>query len=172
MNVLFLDVDGPLTPYGAGTSFQRTWAAKKHTWPSGQREWTSKTLSARLLALTAQIVWATTWALDVNDADRAILETAYGFPVLPKVDMDRYPDLEIDRHGREYLNSGKRHAITAWLNENPPATDAKIVWIDDHLSATDRETADGWGLETLLIRPFSAGGLTPKHLTDIEEFLG
>ncbi|MEV7413263.1 hypothetical protein AB0O04_36230, partial [Streptomyces althioticus] len=62
--LLFLDVDGPLIPFGAPHPPPPT-APADHGNPLLAR--LDPTLGARLLALRCSLVWATTWMEEANE---------------------------------------------------------------------------------------------------------
>jgi hypothetical protein len=91
--LLFLDVDGPLIPFGApqlhpgGHSSNRT---APQLLPTGSNPLLARIdpqHGSRLSALPCDLVWATTWMADANEVIGPLL----GLPELPVVD---WPDSE------------------------------------------------------------------------------
>ena len=108
MPLLFLDVDGPLIPFGgpAYPSFPVD--------PGGNPllSRVDPALGPRLTALGCELVWATTWMQDANDAVAPLL----GLPALPVLDWD----------------DGKAPAIIDAAAGRP------FVWLDDAITDADR----------------------------------
>ena len=131
--LLFLDVDGPLIPFGAPPSHRYP------TWPSatssGPREGAAANPllarvdpghGARLAALPCQLVWATTWEDEAN----VCLAPLLGLPPLPVVDWPPPSPLE-DEDARAGLH-WKTRALVAWASGRP------FAWADDELGGSDR----------------------------------
>ncbi|GGZ03617.1 hypothetical protein GCM10010365_23120 [Streptomyces poonensis] len=87
--LLFLDVDGPLIPFGAT---QQQLPGDYPTYEAARTPRGAATnplitridpaLGPRLLALPCTLVWATTWGADANDC----ISPWLGLPELPVVD--------------------------------------------------------------------------------------
>jgi hypothetical protein len=119
--VVFLDVDGPLIPFGA-RSYGPPASARIRAAARGNP------LLARLdprhggwlTALPCDLVWATTWGADANEVIAPLL----GLPELPVVD---WPDEDFS--GPVHW---KTRGLVAWAAGRP------FVWIDDEITAADR----------------------------------
>ncbi|WP_049564091.1 HAD domain-containing protein [Streptomyces sp. SBT349] len=127
--LLFLDVDGPLIPFGAAHGRYPTYAAG----PGGREGDGNPLLSRidpghgpRLTALTCEIVWATTWMADANEC----VCPRIGLPRLPVVSWPE-PSGTDDQDAREGLH-GKTRALVAWAAGRP------FAWVDDEVTDADR----------------------------------
>ncbi|WP_329015749.1 HAD domain-containing protein [Streptomyces sp. NBC_00690] len=130
--LLFLDVDGPLIPFG-GTRQQR---------PDGYPLYGSASMRAthsnpllaridpahgpRLAALPCELVWATSWMEEANEC----VAPWIGLPALPVVhghphSSARETDTWGDRHG-------KAPAIVEY------AAGRAFIWVDDEITEGDR----------------------------------
>lgn len=117
--LLFLDVDGPLIPFGAGP------------YPRGDQETGAHPLLTRLdptlgpllAALPYELVWATTWMDEANEC----IAPRLGLPRLPVV---RWPD-EADEDGPREVH-WKTPGLLAY------AAGRDFAWLDDEITAADR----------------------------------
>ncbi|MFJ4579541.1 HAD domain-containing protein [Streptomyces echinatus] len=116
--ILFLDVDGPLIPfgvsYGSSTSVDQANPLLDRLDPG---------IGSRLLALGCHLVWATTWMEDANEA----VAPRLGLPKLPVVE---WPDSGAD-DGPCGLH-WKTRPLVEWADGRP------FTWVDDDISAMDR----------------------------------
>ncbi|WP_370948111.1 HAD domain-containing protein [Amycolatopsis sp. cg5] len=118
--VLFLDVDGPLIPFGGRN--HPVFQAKTAN-PLLRR--LDPSHGPRLAALPYSLIWATTWMDDANDAIAPVL----GLPRLPFVAWPESPfDDEDERAGLHW----KTRALVEW------AAGRSFAWVDDELTATDQ----------------------------------
>ncbi|WP_225824642.1 HAD domain-containing protein [Streptomyces naphthomycinicus] len=156
--LLFLDVDGPLIPFGAADAaypvYERVPAppgAAGH--PLLGR--VDPALGPRLTALGCELVWATTWMDDANTC----LAPWLGLPPLPVVewpDEDEPPD----------LLHWKTRPLVAWAAGRP------FVWLDDELTEADRAwTAVHHPAPALLHRVDHRYGLTDADFTTLRRWL-
>ncbi|MFD5699404.1 HAD domain-containing protein [Streptomyces lasiicapitis] len=128
--LLFLDVDGPLIPFGA-TREQRpdgypTYQGARIPRRTGTNPLITRinpALGPLLLALPCTLVWATTWMSDANDTVAPWL----GLPELPVVD---WPDpTDDDPVGGLHW---KTRPLLDWAAGRP------FAWIDDEITDRDR----------------------------------
>ncbi|MFI9212885.1 hypothetical protein ACIGW7_32755 [Streptomyces sp. NPDC053253] len=119
--LLFLDVDGPLIPFGG------TGEGAYPTYPPAPPPSVSPLLArldpahgARLAALPYELVWATTWGEDAN----ASVAPRLGLPDLPVVPWPDGPE-EPGVHW-------KVPALVEW------AAGRAFAWVDDEIGGADR----------------------------------
>ncbi|CCH35656.1 hypothetical protein ABZ816_13720 [Actinosynnema sp. NPDC047251] len=117
--LLFLDVDGPLIPFGGGGAYP---AFRSVDGGNPLLERVDPAHGARLAALPCDLVWATTWGADAN-ADIAPL---LGLPPLPVVE---WPD------DGEPAPGGLHWKTRALLAH---AGGRSFAWVDDEISDADR----------------------------------
>ncbi|MBO3747577.1 hypothetical protein J5X84_15985 [Streptosporangiaceae bacterium NEAU-GS5] len=115
--VLFLDVDGPLIPFGA-PQIRSGMRLPEGTNPLLDRIDTR--VGGWLSALPCDLVWATSWMDDANEVISPIL----GLPELPVVE---WPDT--DEEGPLHW---KTRALVDW------AAGRSFVWVDDEITEHDR----------------------------------
>ncbi len=116
--LLFLDVDGPLLPFGAWQVASNPMLARLN--PEH---------GVRLLALPCELVWATAWTTDANEWIAPLV----GLPELPVVvwpepPEDDEPEEEIEDDGLHW----KTRTLVDW------AAGRSFVWVDDEITDTDR----------------------------------
>ncbi|MEU0832745.1 HAD domain-containing protein [Streptomyces sp. NPDC005969] len=158
--VLFLDVDGPLIPFG--TSYgprQATVSGSSASLDQGNPllDRLAPGIGPRLLALGRRLVWATTWMEDANEA----VAPRLGLPKLPVVE---WPDACADDSPRG-LHWKTRHLVE-WADRRP------FIWIDDEISAMDRlwVAAQHPG-QSLLHRVDRTKGLTDADFSTLTDWL-
>ncbi|WP_328891475.1 HAD domain-containing protein [Streptomyces sp. NBC_00316] len=132
--LLFLDVDGPLIPFGAtpqqrpdGYPTYRTGAAAPG--PAELNPLLSRidpALGPRLTALGCDLVWATTWMDEANECIAPWL----GLPELPVVAWPE-PAYEDPLDWWDGLQWKTRHLVDR-------AAGRTFVWVDDEITGTDR----------------------------------
>jgi hypothetical protein len=121
--LLFLDVDGPLIPFGASAGQYRTFADAGLSNPLLAR--VDPALGPRLLALGCQLTWATTWMEEANECVAPLL----GLPALPVVTWPDSP--EDDNDARIGLHWKTRRIVDQ-------AAGLSFVWVDDETTDVDR----------------------------------
>ncbi|MFF4447625.1 hypothetical protein [Streptomyces sp. NPDC001502] len=151
--LLYLDVDGPLIPFGAGP------------YPSGADDEAhpllsrvDPTLGPRLAALPCEPVWATTWMADAN----ACVAPRLGLPELPVV-LWPEPSEEDGRGGVHW----KTPALVGHAAGRP------FIWVDDEITGADRAwVAARHPGRALLHRVDPGRGLTEADLGVLRAWLG
>ncbi|MER7402592.1 HAD domain-containing protein [Streptomyces sp. NPDC000070] len=121
--LLFLDVDGPLIPFGNAQAA----AAADASMPVDQGNPLLTRLDpgvgARLMALGCPLVWASTWMEEANEI------------VAPRIGLPRLPVLEWPDDGAGEVPRGlhwKTRPLVEWADGRP------FIWIDDEISDMDR----------------------------------
>ncbi|MGK5641016.1 hypothetical protein ACSNOK_22270 [Streptomyces sp. URMC 126] len=149
--LLFLDVDGPLIPFGATDrqlpggypTYLSPWIAPGTTGDGGNPliARIDPALGPRLAALPYELVWATTWMSDANDCVAPWL----GLPPLPVVvrpeptdepDPSETPDevgvVAVGAPARRAVPHWKTRALVEWADGRP------FAWVDDEIGDADR----------------------------------
>ncbi|WP_030667949.1 HAD domain-containing protein [Streptomyces cellulosae] len=125
--LLFLDVDGPLIPFGSSYAHPPAATADAST-PVDQGNPLLKRLDpgigARLMALGCHLIWASTWKEEANETVAPLI----GLPKLPVVE---WPDVRA-AEGPRGLH-WKTRPLVEWADGRP------FIWVDDEISATDRQ---------------------------------
>lgn len=159
--LLFLDVDGPLIPFG------RPGGYPTYPGPDPQAAEGNPLLGrvdpghgARLASLPCELVWATTWMEEANES----LAPRIGLPELAVVRWPE-PSEEDERDERNGLH-WKTRALVAWAAGRP------FAWVDDEITGADREwvSAHHPG-SALLHRVDPAEGLTAADYATLAEWL-
>ncbi|MET9958426.1 hypothetical protein ABZ128_04950 [Streptomyces sp. NPDC006326] len=158
--LLFLDVDGPLIPFGA-TREQRPYGYPTYGEHSANPLLAriDPSLGPRLSALPCTLVWATTWGDDANEwvGPRARL------PELPVVSW-----AETAEDGDGHV--GGPHWKTRTLVER--AAGRPFAWVDDEITDADRAWVAGHHPgRALLHRIDPAFGLTDADFTVLDAWL-
>lgn len=149
--VLFLDVDGPLIPFGA--TAQRHFGSSEDGNPLLAR--LDPEHGRRLAQLPCDLVWATTWMADANE----VIGPRLGLPELPVVD---WPDEDDPDDGLHWKTRG----LVCW------AAGRSFVWVDDEISDADRVwVAENHAGQALLHRVESGRGLTGADFEHIAAWL-
>ena len=158
--LLFLDVDGPLIPFGA-TREQYPDGYPTYT-PHGDNEnpllaRVNPALGPRLMALPCDLVWATTWESEAN----VCLAPLLGLPQLPVVTWPE-PSDEPEPSGLHW----KTRTLIDWSAARP------FAWLDDEITDADRTwTAAHHPARTLLHRVDHRHGLTDADFAVLDEWL-
>ncbi|MFJ9604847.1 HAD domain-containing protein [Kitasatospora sp. NPDC101176] len=163
--LLFLDVDGPLVPFGppppGGHRTYRSPNAAATPAPDANPllARADPALGPLLLDLPCELVWATTWRSDANDC----LSPWLGLPRLPWVD---WPDTDDDEPAGPPGLHWKTRTLLARAAGRP------FVWVDDEITATDRHwVAAHSPARTLLHRVDPQRGLTAADFTVLSVWL-
>jgi hypothetical protein len=156
--LLFLDVDGPLVPFG-GEPMLESW--QEDDGLDGYLGRLTHELGARLTALPCRLVWATAWEEDAN------LEIAprIGLPRLPVVTWPRLTDERV-REDDWFGLHWKTRALVEW------AAGRAFAWVDDELTEADRRwVAENHPARALLLHVESARGLADEDFEALDAWL-
>ncbi len=169
--ILFLDVDGPLIPFGA-TSEELPDGYPTH--PQGAERTQGAEANPllarinpdhgrRLAALPCELVWATTWMADANECIAPLL----GLEQLAVLDWPEPSDRDErdEPDARDGLH-WKTRALVEW------AAGRAFAWVDDEISDTDRAwVAAHHGGRALLHRVDPRRGLTDTDFAALGAWL-
>ncbi|MFJ2745139.1 hypothetical protein ACIO3O_36395 [Streptomyces sp. NPDC087440] len=169
--LLFLDVDGPLVPFGA-TAQQLpggypTYANRGGAPGTGGNPLIRRINPAfgpRLLGLPCTLVWATTWSSDANDCIGPWL----GLPKLPVVEWPELNEEQAEEFVRDAVH-WKTRTLVHW------AAGRDFVWVDDGITDADRTWVAGHHRHhpggALLHHVAPEVGLTDRDFEAITEWL-
>jgi hypothetical protein len=145
--ILFLDVDGPLLPFGEGVAGMPGLARLDPM----HGPW--------LAALLCELIWATTWMDDANEHVAPLLG-------LPTLRMATWPDdLETEAaDARQGLHWKTRGLVT--LAGNRP-----FAWVDDEITDKDRAWVTEHHHKALLHRVDPHHGLTDADYLELDSWL-
>jgi len=154
--ILFLDVDGPLLPFGGNAQL-----GPRDSSTGTHLARLDPTVGPRLTALACELVWATAWEDDANTE----IAPRIGLPQLPVVN---WPD-SCDEHEREDewlgLHWKTRHLVD-WAAGRP------FVWVDDEITDDDTTWATAnHPTRVLLHRVESSRGLIDEDFTILDHWL-
>ncbi|MFB7955090.1 HAD domain-containing protein [Streptomyces sp. NPDC056045] len=127
--LLFLDVDGPLIPFGAPAHRHPTHAVDPALLGAAANPLLTRIdpgHGPRLAALPCEIVWATTWMGDANECVAPLL----GLPPLAMVVWPEPSDVDA-RDERDGLHWKTRTLVDR-------AAGRPFAWVDDEITGTDR----------------------------------
>jgi hypothetical protein len=124
--LLFLDVDGPLIPFGATSQPYPTYGSELQAGSNPLLSRINPAYGPRLVALGCELVWATSWMADANDSICPHL----GLPQLPVVIWPgpAATDEQDERAGLHW----KTRPLVDW------AAGRSFIWVDDELSVADQ----------------------------------
>ena len=154
--VVFLDVDGPLIPFGA-TPEQRPPGHPTRDADGGHPLLgrIDRDLGPLLRELPAQLVWATTWGEEANEVVAPLLG-------LDRLDVVQFTDgiaAPSDVHW-------KTPDLVGWAGDRP------FVWLDDELTEADRWwVGASRAAPARLVRVDHRVGLTSNDLADVAGWL-
>ncbi|PTH86490.1 hypothetical protein C9J60_19840 [Streptomyces sp. A244] len=128
--LLFLDIDGPLIPFGSGSVRSPSAAAGSPPGPDRGNPLLDRLdpgLGPRLSALGCRLVWATTWMEEANE----VVSPLVGLPRLPVVEWPA-PCTDAAPHGLHW----KTGPLVEWAAGRP------FIWVDDEIGAMDHLWVD------------------------------
>ncbi|WP_433352372.1 HAD domain-containing protein [Microtetraspora malaysiensis] len=154
--LLFLDVDGPLLPFGEDPQREPRVAT-----PDSHLARLPSEVGRRLAALPCDLVWATTWE------DEANVEIAprIGLPHLPVVNWPE-PSDEHEREDRWFGLHWKTRTLVNWAAGRP------FAWVDDEITDADRDwVSTHHGGRALLHHVESFRGLADEDFAALDQWL-
>ncbi|MFE7625063.1 HAD domain-containing protein [Streptomyces sp. NPDC057509] len=161
--LLFLDVDGPLIPFGEVSKPYPIYEAGPELHGADANPLLTRINpehGSRLAALPCEVVWATTWMTDANEC----IAPRIGLPQLPVVVWPE-PSEADDQDERNGLH-WKTRALVEWAAGRP------FAWVDDEVTNTDRSwvAAHHQG-QALLHRVDPRYGLTAGDFAALDSWL-
>ncbi|PYC71460.1 hypothetical protein C7C46_26825 [Streptomyces tateyamensis] len=151
--LLFLDVDGPLLPFGGPPG---QYPAADPGDPNPLLARLDPGHGPRLRALPAALVWATTWEDQANE----VLAPRLGLPRLPVV---HWPEEDEDEPIGQHWKTGP---LVGWAAGRP------FAWVDDELTDADRRwVAQHHPAPALLHRIDARYGLRPDDYAILTAWL-
>lgn len=155
--ILFLDVDGPLLPFGddALESEPRVGGPDTHLTRL------DPTVGSRLTALRCELVWATAWEDDANSE----IAPRIGLPQLLVVNWPPFSD-EREREDEWFGLHWKTRHLVQWASGRP------FVWVDDEITEADQAwVSTNHTSPALLHRVESSRGLTDEDFAVLDRWL-
>jgi hypothetical protein len=154
--LLFLDVDGPLLPFGEDSRRQQRDATTDSHVARLAPE-----VGLRLAALPCALVWATTWEDEANTE----IAPRIGLPRLPVVNWPESSD-EREREDQWFGLCWKTRALVDWADGRP------FAWVDDEITDADRDwVAANHRGRALLHHVQSFQGLTDADFAALDQWL-
>ena len=154
--LLFLDVDGPLLPFGGSPQ-----PAPRGSVDSARLGRLRVDTGPRLAGLPCTLVWATTWLDDANTE----IAPRLGLPDLPVVTWPE-PTAAHEREDQWFGLCWKTRTVADWAAGRP------FAWLDDEITDADREWVSAHYQAPALLRSVDAShGLTDQDFTALEAWL-
>ncbi|MER5468061.1 HAD domain-containing protein [Streptomyces sp. NPDC002685] len=125
--ILFLDVDGPLIPFGPSPGREQLPYSGADSSPDQGNPLLGRldeSVGPRLMALGCELVWASTWMYEANES----VGPRLGLPWLPVVEWPEASSADDGPRGLHW----KTRTLVEWADRRP------FIWVDDEISAMDR----------------------------------
>lgn len=154
--LLFLDVDGPLLPFGEDPQREPRYAA-----PDSRLARLSPRTGLRLAGLPCTLVWATAWEDEANTE----IAPRIGLPTLPVVNWPE-PSDEHDLQDQWLGLCWKTRTLVDW------AAGRSFAWVDDEITDADRDWVSTHHHGQALLRHVqSFRGLTDEDFAALDQWL-
>jgi HAD domain in Swiss Army Knife RNA repair proteins len=154
--LLFLDIDGPLLPFG-GDRRPEAWDVD----PDSHLARLSRTVGLRLAALPCELVWATAW----DDEANTEIAPRIGLPPLPVVNWPESSD-QRERVDEWFGLHWKTRTLVDWAAGRP------FAWVDDEITDADRAwVSANHSSQALLHHVKASRGLADEDFTALNEWL-
>ncbi|WP_207944931.1 HAD domain-containing protein [Actinomadura rubrisoli] len=158
--LLFLDVDGPLIPFGAAPQQYPTYETHHQSPGNPLLARINPEHGRRLMGLPCELVWATTWMTDANEC----ICPRIGLPQLAVVTWPEPSDLD-EQDARDGMH-WKTRALVDWAAGRP------FAWVDDEITDVDRAWVSAHhSRQALLYRVDPRQGLTDADYAALNEWL-
>jgi hypothetical protein len=154
--LLFLDVDGPLLPFGGDRRLE-AWDVDSDS----QLARLSRTVGLRLAALPCELVWATAWEDEANTE----IAPRIGLPRLPVVNWPDSSD-QRERVDEWYGLHWKTRTLVSWAAGRP------FAWVDDEITDADRAWVSANHPSRALLHHVEASrGLADEDFAALDQWL-
>ncbi|MEU1729474.1 HAD domain-containing protein [Nonomuraea sp. NPDC005692] len=154
--LLFLDVDGPLLPFGEDPHGEPLAAT-----PESHLARLTAEVGRRLAALPCDLVWATTWEEEAN----VEIAPRIGLPRLPVVTWPEPSDAH-EREDQWFRLCWKTRTLVTWAAGRP------FAWVDDEITDADRNwVSTRHSGRALLHHVESFRGLVDEDFTVLDQWL-
>jgi hypothetical protein len=154
--LLFLDVDGPLLPFGESLQ-----SASQETADVPHLARLRLDAGPRLATLPCTLVWATAWLEDANTE----IAPRLGLPDLPVVSWPE-PTGAQERLDQWFGLCWKTRTLVTWAAGRP------FAWVDDEITDADRDWVSAHHPGLALLRSVNASrGLTEQDFVALETWL-